>query len=228
MEMKPILIIASSIVFFILFVQVCFSYEGEAILFQKDGEGFSTALDGSFDRTGNPAFLETFNSLDRIWFYNGSVLPGKYGLYGSFMQLPFTNRTFLPPAEKDPFIAGLLSWFMMGMGQIYAHEYTKGSVFITANVASKLALVLLISHINTKYSPGGNEIINIDWKSFDNNTKFLVISYFATYFGLKVYNVVDAVKSAREYNERFFSQKGKSGLSLSIDPEKVSLKLCFD
>jgi hypothetical protein len=228
MVVKPVFIVMVCVVFLMFSFSVCLSDEWGTVSFQKDESDSIQELEQAFDGTSHPAFLEPFNRLDRLWFYDGLVMPGTYGLYGSITQLPLANRTFLPASEKDPFIAGLLSWFMMGMGQIYAHEYTKGSIFIAANLASKLSLVLLISHINTKYSPGGNEIINIDWKSFDSSTKFLIIGYFATSFGLRVYNVVDAVKSAREYNERFFSQKGENGFSFSIDPERVSINLSFD
>lgn len=228
MGVKTLFIIILCIIFLMFSVSICLSDEGGTVSFQKDESGSISVLEQAFDANSDPAFLEFSKSMDRLWFYDGLVMPGTYGLYGSIIQLPLANRTFLPASEKDPFIAGLLSWFMMGMGQIYAHEYTKGSIFIAANLVSKLSLVLLISHINTKYSPGGNEIINIDWKSFDSNTKFLVIGYFATSFGLRVYNVVDAVKSAREYNERFFSQKGESGFSFSIDPESISINMSFD
>ena len=44
--------------------------------------------------------------------------------------------------EKDPFVAGLLSWLMMGTGQMYCREYTKGSIFIAADLADKTAFVL--------------------------------------------------------------------------------------
>jgi len=131
------------------------------------------------------------------------------------------------PGEKDPFIAGLLSWFMLGIGQIYVQEYTKGSLFIAAGFVDKAALVLLISHINTKYAPSDNEIVNINWKSFDGSTKFLVISYLAGTLGLRLYSVIDAVQSARNYNERYYSHSKKGGLSFSLDNDTFSLNYNF-
>jgi len=124
--------------------------------------------------------------------------------------------------EKDPFVAGLLSWFMMGIGQIYAQEYTKGSLFIAAGVLNKTALVFLISHINNKYAPSGDEIINANWQSFDNRTRTLIITYLAAYFSLRFYNVADAVRSAEKYNDRY--RKQREGLSLTANPGGFSLQ----
>ena len=119
------------------------------------------------------------------------------------------------PAEKDPFIAGLLSWLMMGTGQIYCREYTKGSIFIAADLVDKATLVLLISHINSTYAPGSGEIININWDAFSTETKTLTILYFIGSIGLRFYNVIDAVNSANEYNRKYFSKDKPQGVSFS-------------
>jgi hypothetical protein len=123
--------------------------------------------------------------------------------------------------EKDPFVAGLLSWLMMGTGQMYCREYTKGSIFIAADLADKTAFVLLVSHINSKYAPGSGEIININWNAFDTGTKVLTIAYFVGSLALRFYNVLDAVDSANRYNERFFSPRREEGFDFSLDVDSV-------
>ena len=127
------------------------------------------------------------------------------------------------PAEKDPFIAGLLSYLMMGTGQIYCHEYTKGSIFIAADLVDKAVLVLLISHINSTYAPSSGEIININWDAFSTETKTLTIIYFIGSVGLRFYNVIDAVNSANEYNRKYFSKKGPQGVSFSLSGDGFSV-----
>lgn len=136
---------------------------------------------------------------------------------------PYENQAQSYPMQKDPFIAGLLSWFMMGVGQIYVQEYTKGSLFIAANFVDKASLILLISYINNKYAPGTGESIYINWQAFTPGTKFLIISYFGVSRGLKFYNVIDAFRSAQKYNERYLTQKDKKGLSFNMYQDKVSL-----
>jgi hypothetical protein len=126
------------------------------------------------------------------------------------------------PERKDPFVAGVFSWFMMGVGQIYCREYWKGSLFIAADLLDKISLLLIVSHINNKYSPESGTA-TIDWSSFDDGTKALVITYLAVSLGLRFYSVADAVHSANDYNDRMFSQKERSGLSFSNEGKKVSL-----
>jgi hypothetical protein len=136
-----------------------------------------------------------------------------------------SSRKSIPrnlPERKDPFVAGVFSWFMMGVGQIYCREYWKGSLFIAADVVDKVALLLLVSHVNSKYSPeSGTATIN--WSSFDDGTKVLVITYLAASLGLRFYSVIDAIHSANDYNDRMFAQRERSGLSFSNDGKKVSL-----
>jgi len=127
------------------------------------------------------------------------------------------------PSRKDPFIAGLLSWFMMGIGQIYCREYTKGSLFMAADLLDKTSMVLLISYINNKYAPKSDEIIYMNWKAFERETKLLIITYLAAKIGIRFYSVVDAIKSANDYNERYFKRDNESTLSFTYTNERVSI-----
>jgi len=130
------------------------------------------------------------------------------------------------PPLKDPFIAGLLSWFMMGVGQIYANEYWKGSLFIAASLTNKVLLVLLLSHINSKYG-SEEQIVSVDWNSFDAGTKVLIVTYIAEALGLRIFSVVDAVRSTQQYNERYAPNDRKSEFSLDINGDGVSMGYRF-
>lgn len=134
-----------------------------------------------------------------------------------------TSKPELHSIEKDPFIAGLLSWFMMGIGQIYCREYTKGSIFMAADLLDKGTFILLISHINKKYAPDNDESIYINWKAFDTGTKVMVIGYVMGSLTLRFYNVIDAVKSAQKYNERYLSESEERGLLFDMNEGSVSL-----
>jgi hypothetical protein len=135
----------------------------------------------------------------------------------------------LTPMGKDPFIAGLLSWFMLGIGQIYCREYTKGSLFIAAGFLDKVALILLVSHINDQYAPSSGTA-TINWSSFEDGTKAMILVYLAASLGLRFYSTVDAIQSANKYNERVSSRGGKSapgGLSFAVEPDRYSLSYSF-
>ncbi len=137
---------------------------------------------------------------------------------------PVLRETLIEPhpVYRDPFIAGLLSWFMMGIGQIYCREYTKGSIFIAADLADKASLILLVSYINNKYSQS-EKTIDVNWKAFEPGTKVLIISYLTIKFGLRFYNVIDAIQSANEYNRKYMSQRDDEKLSLNFDQDSFSL-----
>jgi len=124
---------------------------------------------------------------------------------------------------KDPFIAGLLSWFMMGVGQIYVQEYTKGSIFIAADLIDRASLVLLIGYINKKYAPSDNQIINVNWGEFSTGTKVLILSYFTASVGLRFYSAIDAYRSAVKYNDRYVKKDTNAGLSFDVGYERISL-----
>lgn len=126
--------------------------------------------------------------------------------------------------RKDPFLAGLLSWFMMGIGQIYCKEYTKGSLFIALDLVDKTTMLLLISYINTKYKPGEGEVIYMNWNAFDNSTKLLVVTYILAKVGLRFYNVVDAINSANSYNRRYSSKMpDKDNFEVKLGKNEVGI-----
>ena len=144
-----------------------------------------------------------------------------YRLYG-IPDYQLYNGTEGVPLRKDPFIAGLLSWFMMGVGQIYVHEYWKGSLFIAADLTNKVLLILLINHINQKYG-SKDEVVNVDWRSFESGTKVLIIGYLVEALGTRIFSVFDAVQSAHRYNERFTGSRTERGYSFEINGDDISL-----
>ena len=151
-------------------------------------------------------------------------------LYDAVYNSPESNTKLDPqklstyvPEKKDPFVAGFLSWLMMGVGQIYCKEYTRGSIFIAIDVIDKGALLAITSYVNKKYSPKGGEIININWSTFDSNTKFLIISYIIAKYGIRFYNVYDAIQSAKNYNKIHYMNIEKNRVSFDVSSNSFQL-----
>ena len=115
---------------------------------------------------------------------------------------------------KDPFLAGVLSWVMPGAGQIYAQSYTKGSVFIFANLVDKTSMVMLLLYLNNNYK---GVATGITWKDLRTGDKALIISYLALSTTLKLYNSIDAIYTAERYNRSRHNLK----LGLYFDPNRV-------
>ncbi len=131
------------------------------------------------------------------------------GIITIFVLLFYITLLFIPPVnadysyqdEKDPFIAGLLSAGMMGLGQFYTKEYTKGSLFVLADLVQKGSLILLIINFNDKYTNDEEGDSIVKWDEIHLSDKILILSYLAFYFGTQIYCVVDAMKSAENYNK---------------------------
>ncbi len=104
--------------------------------------------------------------------------------------------------EKDPFIAGLLSATMMGLGQFYAKEYTKGSLFVLVDFIKKGSLIWLIANLNKKYTNDEKGDNIVEWNEITRGDKIMILTYMSFYFGSKIYCIVDAMKSAEKYNMR--------------------------
>lgn len=54
-----------------------------------------------------------------------------------------------PPVLKNPGIAAVLSFFYMGLGQIYNGQIAKGIAFIIAYSISWLLMIIIIGFITT-------------------------------------------------------------------------------
>jgi TM2 domain-containing membrane protein YozV len=183
-----------------------------------------TGLYGSDQTTlsqvGDISPYDSFAVHMAIHDYRNYGIPEYQHMNGASGVTPYENTSGVPP-YKDPFIAGVLSWFMMGVGQIYAGEYWKGSLFIAASLTNKVLLILLLNHVNSKYG-SNDEIVNVNWSTFDTSTRVLIVLYIVEALGLRIFNVVDAVVSARRYNERLESTR-ENGLSLDIGRDEVSV-----
>ncbi len=121
--------------------------------------------------------------------------------------------------EKDPFIAGLLSATMMGLGQFYTKEYTKGSIFVLTDFIQKGTLIWMIVALNEKYTDKEKGDQVVEWREITNTDKTLIIGYLVFYFGSKIYCIIDAVHSANVYNKNLQKQRQikTTGLNLNFN-----------
>ena len=123
------------------------------------------------------------------------------------------------PERKDPFIAGLLSWSWSGLGQFYTQSYTRGSLFLAADIAQKGFLIYGIFYYSDKYS--GEEGNIVKWKNISNRDKGIIIGYLFSMLIMKIACVVDAVNSAEDYNRDIYFPywKRRNRLRFSIENE---------
>ena len=104
-------------------------------------------------------------------------------------------------SKKDPILAGALSWYVPGLGQIYAEAYIKGAVFWV--VEESLIVGTIMSFANLKLDITRAFDLGVVIKSkeapsaSDKRTAILLgVSLVTVHF----FNVVDAVSTSLRYN----------------------------
>lgn len=107
--------------------------------------------------------------------------------------------------RKNPFIAGALSFFFPGAGQLYNEDFMKGIILIAAMIASVVSIVytgiaLGGGMMNGEVFPPAMLIVRI------------VISGLI-YFGIWLYGIIDGVISA----QRFTANIANPGVSVTAN-----------
>ena len=126
--------------------------------------------------------------------------------------------------------AARLSTFMPGLGQAYAGNYTKATLFLTAELGTFALAGYNIAralHYNDQgvFETGFQDIRTGDFLTYEQgrtrmkNHAFLSGVLLATGIGIHIWNIFDAPKTAEAYNNRRFSvqvQQRGSGISSLI------------
>ncbi len=118
------------------------------------------------------------------------------------LSLQFINPIFCDVLEKkDPFLAGVLSWYMPGLGQFYAGKYLKGSIFWIVENTLFMSAVLTVADMNFSVNKDIGFQFNIQPKeSLTKKQTTIGISLFISYGIFHIYNVVDAVRTVKKRN----------------------------
>ncbi len=126
--------------------------------------------------------------------------------------------------------ASRLSTFMPGLGQAYAGNYTKATLFLTAELGTFALAGYNIAralHYNDQgvFETGFQDIRTGEFLTYEQgrtrmkNHAFLSGVLLATGIGIHVWNIFDAPKTAETYNNRRFSvqvQQRNHGISSLI------------
>ena len=118
--------------------------------------------------------------------------------------------------ELDVKRASRLSTFMPGLGQAYAGNYTKATLFLTAELGTfalagyNIARALHYNEQNV-FETGFQDIRTGEFLTHEQgrtrmrNHTFFSGVFLATGIGLHIWNILDAPKTAETYNNRRFS-----------------------
>ncbi|MCE2414620.1 hypothetical protein J4G07_11490 [Candidatus Poribacteria bacterium] len=112
--------------------------------------------------------------------------------------------------------ASRLSTFMPGLGQAYARNYTKATLFLTAELGTFALAGYNIAralHYNDQgvFETGFQDIRTGEFLTYEqgrtrrNNHAFLSGVFLAAGIGIHIWNIIDAPKTTEAYNNRRFS-----------------------
>ncbi len=130
--------------------------------------------------------------------------------------------------KKDPFIAGLLSSAMMGLGQFYTKDYLSGSMFVLNDFIQKGMLILLIANFSDKYTDDDENDTIVEWKEINNVDRGIAIGFAAYYFGTRLYCIIDAMASAEKYNKNLEKGFAKNNMEFNYLISKNSLSISLN
>ncbi len=109
--------------------------------------------------------------------------------------------------KLDPIFSGMLSWYMPGLGQYYSGEYLKGTIFLVTEYTLVFAAIFYYLDFDFAAGTGNGFSLKVDAKRTDLGV--VETSRRNVFFGLigcavmlHLYDVYDAVMSARSYNSR--------------------------
>jgi hypothetical protein len=122
--------------------------------------------------------------------------------------------------RKDPILAGALSYYVPGLGQLYAGSYLKGAAFWVLEQTLLVSTLLTVAEIDLNVS--GDISLGLNIKAKDETSKQerkTAIVLGSALLVVHFLNIIDAVNTTRNYNrqqaggmyaEFHYDQQGRS------------------
>jgi hypothetical protein len=121
--------------------------------------------------------------------------------------------------RKDPFLGAALSWFIPGMGQVYAGDVWRGGLYWTIDTTLFWATLLNIATVDFGIEGDAGFGVAIRFRPKPSTGRILAtIGLGACFLAFRLFNVVDAAESVNEYNMRLWEAESAGGLSVIAEP----------
>lgn len=119
-------------------------------------------------------------------------------------ELDYNNVFFLK--KRDPIFAGMLSWYVPGLGQYYSGQYVKGTVFLVTEYSIVIGALFYFLNFDFSAGSGSGLSLKVDARRTDlgvveTSRRNVFIGLMALAGVIHLYNVSDAVLSARDFNQ---------------------------
>ncbi len=135
----------------------------------------------------------------------------------------FKDYTYQEADKYHPAIAGVASYVVPGLGQIYCNESKRGLNFLTC-YAGGILVMMTGAIIDLPYMMGGNNEFTFG--------KGMIIGGTLLSASVQIWSAVDAVRVAKTNNMAYRNNNNKIGMSLLLKPNMTihgnqSLALSF-
>ncbi len=108
---------------------------------------------------------------------------------------------YTPP--KDPFLASILSFMWIGLGQTYVGENPfYSTLLVSTEFLFLVGGVSIFFILQAQYSTYDDPLVR--WAEFSGESKILVVTGVLSYVALKILNVLDSYNQAVRYNRKYF------------------------
>jgi len=107
--------------------------------------------------------------------------------------------------RRDPIFAGFLSWYVPGLGQYYSGKIWKGTAFLVTEYTLLFCAIFYFLDFDFSAGNGSGFQIHADAKRTDlgvveTSRRNVFIGMLSVVFLIHLYNVSDAVQSAKDFN----------------------------
>ncbi len=123
--------------------------------------------------------------------------------------------------RKDPFLAAAFSWFVPGLGQLYAGEPVRGAGFWVTDKALFFGAVFTIADIDVRFERDLGFSLSMQIKDSPSSGRIWAAAGLGVlYLANRIYNAVDASNEAIRYN--MAASQYSSGLLIGPDNRGLS------
>ena len=108
-----------------------------------------------------------------------------------------------PPRRKDPILAGALSWYVPGLGQMYGGAVFKGAVFMVVEYGLIYSFLITVAEVEVGVSGEFSLGFKLSTKEggLTSSEQTTAILLGTSLLVIHFINIIDAVDTSRKHNE---------------------------
>ncbi len=128
----------------------------------------------------------------------------------SIYNTSYSNQNDIFRYRKDPMLAAILSFHIPGLGQAYSGNLGKGALFFVAEETLLWSALLNVSTFRCRLVKDFGIEIGFKMRENLSDTRiYTSVGLGILYLAVKVYDIYDAIETAKNYNNRLLKRELK-------------------